>query len=63
MSHVKYEPIIKTNLVCIKCGHIKGICTCKNPDYILDKVWLHVDTNGNRDYQNVIQEKTKHKIV
>jgi hypothetical protein len=69
MAHVEYEPIIKTDLVCIRCEdrpHPKGVCTCKEPFYIPEKDWLDVDKYGKRTwytkYNTKLEETLKQRI-
>jgi hypothetical protein len=65
---IKGEPIIKTDLVCIRCEppHPKGVCTCENPIFIKESDWLNIDREGHRTwlkkYGHLIEVKQSVKL-
>jgi hypothetical protein len=48
MSQVKSKFVINTGLICIKCQHIEGVCTCEGPKYITIQEYLEIDRNFRR---------------
>lgn len=51
--------LIDTELVCVKCGHIQGLCQCDPPSWMRISDYLWVNEKGVREYLRAKQMNLK----
>jgi hypothetical protein len=67
VGSIEYKPKITSNLVCVRCKDMQGVCRCRVPVFITTAKFLELDDHNERvyltspEYKRMQETSGKHK--